>query len=129
VTFSGDFVGGSSTYDFAAATGGTTPFSGTRNIAGDVFVNRPDGAMSYGGTVVLSGSTNSSGFTAIHAGTLQVDGSIAGPLNVAAAGTLSGTGSVGGDASISGTHSPGNWATRSHRPDGASSRPRSPVRT
>jgi len=71
VTFSGEFVGNASEYDLAATTGGATVFSGTRNIAGDVFVNRPDGATSYGGTVLLSGSTNSSGFTAIHAGTLQ----------------------------------------------------------
>ena len=70
VTFSGDFAGGAE-YDLAAATGGTTVISGTRNFNGGLYVNRPDGATTYGGTVVLSGSTTSTEFTALEGGTLQ----------------------------------------------------------
>jgi autotransporter-associated beta strand protein len=36
-----------------------------------VFINRPDGATSFGGTVIFSGTTNSTGFTALEGGTLQ----------------------------------------------------------
>lgn len=71
VTFSGDFAGGADTFDLAAATGGAAVFSGVRNFNGGLFVNRPEGATAYGGTVILSGTTNSDSFTAIHAGTLQ----------------------------------------------------------
>jgi len=70
VTFSGDFAGSAGNYDLAAAAGGTAVFSGTRNFNGGLFVNRPEGSTSYGGTVVLSNTTNSTEFTAIHAGTL-----------------------------------------------------------
>ena len=71
VTFSGDFAGGASNYDLAAATGGAAVFSGVRNFNGGLYVNRPEGASTYGGTVILSGTTNSNEFTAILAGTLQ----------------------------------------------------------
>ncbi|MBU3666300.1 MAG: hypothetical protein FGM15_10570 [Chthoniobacterales bacterium] len=70
VTFSGDFVG-SGDIDLAAATGGTVVVSGTRNFNSNLLVNRPDGATTYGGTVVLSNSTTSSGWTALEGGTLE----------------------------------------------------------
>lgn len=71
VTFSGEFVGNAGNYDLAAAAGGSAIFSGARNFNAGVFVNRPDGVSAYGGTVILSGTTNSNSFTALHAGTLQ----------------------------------------------------------
>ena len=78
ITYSGEFYGSSdSPLDLKSATGGAVNFSGPRNIEGsdnpdtNTFVNRPDGATSFGGTVILSGTTNSTGFTALDAGTLQ----------------------------------------------------------
>jgi autotransporter-associated beta strand protein len=61
-----------------------------------------------GGTLTLSGSNSATGLTAVNAGGLRLNGSIAGGLNVAAIAALSGTGTVGGNATIAGTHSPGN---------------------
>ncbi|MCR5312342.1 MAG: hypothetical protein K6E54_01600 [Bacteroidaceae bacterium] len=46
------------------------------------------------GTIVLSGKNNSTGITYISEGTLQVDGEIAGTLDIRARGTLTGSGSV-----------------------------------
>lgn len=69
-TFSGAISGGGE-YDLAAATGGTAVFSGTRNFNAGMHVNRADGATTYGGTVVLSGSTTSTDYTALYSGTLQ----------------------------------------------------------
>ncbi len=69
-TFSGAISGGGE-YDLAATTGGTAAFSGTRNFNAGMHVNRADGATTYGGTVVLSGSTTSTDYTALYSGTLQ----------------------------------------------------------
>ncbi|MGB8853339.1 MAG: autotransporter-associated beta strand repeat-containing protein [Pirellulales bacterium] len=71
VTFSGDFAGGTDNYDLAAATGGAAVFSGVRNFTSTLHVNRPDGATTYGGTVILSGTTNSTGGVGVYGGTLQ----------------------------------------------------------
>jgi autotransporter-associated beta strand protein len=73
VTFSSNFVTSNSpaNYDLKAATGGTANFTGSRNFNAGLFVNRADGGNAYGGTVVLSGETNSNEFTALHGGTLQ----------------------------------------------------------
>ena len=71
-TFSGEFVGNAGEYDLAAATGGTVNFSGTRSIDAALHVNRPDGATTLGGTVVLSGGNTAvdKGFS-IYGGVLE----------------------------------------------------------
>lgn len=78
ITYSGAFYGSSDApLDLKSATGGAVNFSGPRNIEGsanpdtNTIVNRPDGATAFGGTVILSGTTNSTGYTALEAGTLQ----------------------------------------------------------
>jgi hypothetical protein len=71
VTFSGDFAGGTDNFDLAAAAGGAAVFSGVRNFTSTLHVNRPDGATTYAGTVILSGTTNSTGGVGVYGGTLQ----------------------------------------------------------
>ena len=62
------------------------------------------------GTMLLSGSNDYTGSTAVNAGKLVVDGSILGTsgVTVAAGAVLSGSGSIGGLTSIAGTLAPGN---------------------
>jgi autotransporter-associated beta strand protein len=75
VTFSGPMTDGPDEhtvgYDLVATTGGVVDFSGTRNFNHGLYVNRPDGATTYGGTVRLSNSTNSTEWTALEGGTLE----------------------------------------------------------
>lgn len=61
------------------------------------------------GTLVLGGTNTYSGATSVQAGTLQVNGSVAGPVGVATGGTLAGTGTVGATTVASGgTIAPGS---------------------
>jgi autotransporter-associated beta strand protein len=60
------------------------------------------------GVMVLTGTNTYTGLTKVSSGTLAVNGSIAGNLQVDAGATLKGSGIIAGDATISGTHSPGN---------------------
>ena len=60
------------------------------------------------GTTILTASNSYTGLTKVSGGTLAVNGSIAGNLQVDAGATLKGSGTIAGDATISGTHSPGN---------------------
>ncbi len=62
------------------------------------------------GTVALAATDSYTGTTTINAGTLEVDGSLAGSVTVAATATLDGTGTVGGNVSGAGTVSPGTAA-------------------
>jgi autotransporter-associated beta strand protein len=72
VTFSSNFVttNSPSDYDLKAATGGAADFTGTRNFNAGLRINRAD-TSTYGGTVILSGATNSNQWTALYSGTLQ----------------------------------------------------------
>jgi len=98
---------------------GTTTFniSSTGDARGDLLVSASltDGNGIVGsltktglGTMVLSASNSYSGLTKVREGTLAVNGSIAGALQVDAGATLKGSGSIAGAATISGTHGPGN---------------------
>lgn len=62
------------------------------------------------GTLVLSGSSSYTGGTEVSAGSLLVNGTVTGALDVASGATLGGSGSVFGTVSIlsGGTFSPGN---------------------
>ena len=60
------------------------------------------------GTWTLSAANTYTGLTKVSGGTLAVNGSIAGALQVDAGATLKGSGSIAGTTTISGTHSPGN---------------------
>lgn len=73
VNFSGDLVATNSPsdYDLKATSGGTVNFSGSRNFNSGLRVNRADNDGTYGGAVLLSGTTSSNSWTALHAGTLQ----------------------------------------------------------
>ena len=61
------------------------------------------------GRLELTGNNTYTGTTAVQAGELKLNGSLAtSQLALAAGATLSGTGSIAGDVSIAGTQSPGN---------------------
>lgn len=59
------------------------------------------------GTTVLTAAQTYTGPTTINLGTLAIDGSIASPVTVNAAGTLSGTGTISGNVTNAGTVTPG----------------------
>ena len=54
------------------------------------------------GTLTLAGANTYSGATAVEAGTLNVTGSLAGPVNLGAGGALSGSGSIAGAVNVGG---------------------------
>jgi autotransporter-associated beta strand protein len=60
------------------------------------------------GALTLSGANTYTGDTTVSAGTLNINGSIAGSIEVNAGATLGGSGTIGGNAVIYGTHSVGN---------------------
>jgi autotransporter-associated beta strand protein len=74
VTFSGTLIGSNAPadYDVVAATGGSVTLSGSRNLNSVLNINRPDGSTTYGGTVVLSGTSTSTSGVAVYGGTLSV---------------------------------------------------------
>ena len=59
------------------------------------------------GSVALTGANTYSGLTAVNAGILAVNGSLAGPVSVGADGTLGGSGTVG-NVTVDGNLAPGN---------------------
>ncbi|HXV35600.1 MAG TPA: autotransporter domain-containing protein [Myxococcota bacterium] len=65
-------------------------------------------AKTGSGTLTLDAAHTYTGLTSISAGRLDVDGSLAGGVDVGAAGTLGGTGIIAGPVTVSGTVSPGN---------------------
>jgi len=60
-------------YNLAAAGGGTVEFSGSRDFNDPLFINRPDGTTPVGGTVVLSGTSTSTGPISVMGGTLSIN--------------------------------------------------------
>ncbi|MFN6017303.1 MAG: beta strand repeat-containing protein, partial [Verrucomicrobiota bacterium] len=73
-----------------------------------------DGGNGYGltkngtGTLILGGANTYTGITTVSAGTLAINGSVAGAVAVNSSATLQGSGSIGGALSVSGQLSPGN---------------------
>lgn len=84
----------------------TADFTDTLTLAADV---SGTGTLTKrgSGTLILTGSSTPTGTTTIEAGRLLVNGSLSGPLALAAGGTLGGSGRVGGFTS-NGTLAPGN---------------------
>lgn len=60
------------------------------------------------GTLTLSGSNTYTGLTTVSAGWLNVDGALAGAVQVDSGAVLGGTGSIGGAVTVDGTVAPGN---------------------
>lgn len=102
---------------------GSHSITATVNAASDITLNTAsDSRLTLGGSVsgvgglnqtgsgttILSASNSYTGLTKVSGGTLAVNGSIAGDLQVDAGATLKGSGTIAGDTTISGTHSPGN---------------------
>jgi fibronectin-binding autotransporter adhesin len=80
------------------ASTGTTNFAGVISGSGSLV---KDSAS----TQVLSGVNTYTGSTSVNAGTLIVNGTIAGATSVGVNGTLEGTGTLSGATTIAGTHS------------------------
>ncbi|WP_311030631.1 beta strand repeat-containing protein [Mesorhizobium koreense] len=71
--------------------------------AGDGFV------LHYAGVTSLTGdSSGFSGDTIVHGGTLKVNGTLGGMVDVESGGTLGGSGTIGGNVTVDGTLSAGN---------------------
>lgn len=100
---------GNASASINVATGKTLNFTGT-------ITDATSGGISYltktgNGMLILAGSNNYSGATAINAGTLSLVGSLSGTsaVTVAAGATLTGTGTINGNLSLVSTaiHTPG----------------------
>jgi autotransporter-associated beta strand protein len=107
---------GSDTIGSLAGTAGTVAIgantltvsqSGTTTYAGAVTGN---GTFTKTGSGILTLTGNAAayaGATQVQAGTVAVNGSLGGSVDVSLGATLSGTGTIGGNASIAGTQAPG----------------------
>lgn len=97
----GTITNTSATRSVLTVDGSTTPtnsFSGV--IAGNI-----DLVKQGSGTLALTGANTFTGDTDVFAGTLLVDGSLAGGVLVASAGTIGGNGTVGGSLALAGNGS------------------------
>ncbi len=114
VTVNGDFgVTGTDALDIAAnVTLGATPTvttasTGTTTMSG--VISGASGISKAGtGTLVLSGTNTYTGDTNINAGTLVLNGIVAGDVIVNAAGAFQGGGTINGDVTVSGIFNAGN---------------------
>jgi autotransporter-associated beta strand protein len=109
-------LGGSDTIGSLAGSGGTVAIgansltvsqSGNTSFAGTLTGN---GTFTKTGSGVLTLTGNASsyaGATQVQAGTVAVNGSLGGSVDVSLGAILSGTGTIGGNVSIAGTQAPG----------------------
>ncbi|MEY4244263.1 MAG: hypothetical protein RLZZ245_1848, partial [Verrucomicrobiota bacterium] len=79
VTYSGNIISNNSpaSYDVVAVTEGSVTLSGSRNINAVLNINRPaenttEDSPTYGGTVILSGTSTSTSGVNVYGGTLSV---------------------------------------------------------
>ena len=99
-----------------AGAGSVTMGAGSMTVGGNDASTTFSGAISGSGgltkngsgALTLSGTNSYAGPTSINAGTLIVNGSLAGAVTVNSGGTLGGTGSVGTLVASGGTVAPGN---------------------
>jgi autotransporter-associated beta strand protein len=112
-----DLNGKSQTFANLTGAGGTVALGSgqltVNNAAAGLFAGTISGSGSLvksgAGRLELTGNNTYTGATAVQAGELKLNGSVASSLvSLAAGATLSGTGSIGGDATIAGIHAPGN---------------------
>ena len=85
----------------AGGDNSNTTFSGTISGTGGL-------TKTGGGQLILSGANTYTGTTIVNAGTLTVNGSLAGAVTVGSSAVLSGTGRVAGLTNNGGTIAPGN---------------------
>ena len=97
--------GGSITFQVNGALTLANPIEGGGSL-GDV--TGPGATMSGAGTVYLNGANTYLGETLIQSGTLNLNGSVIGDVNIASNGAFSGNATTGGNIYNSGTISPGN---------------------
>ncbi|WP_295447548.1 S8 family serine peptidase, partial [uncultured Thiodictyon sp.] len=91
---------GAQSLTFSGANGSLGNFTGTIFGTGGLTFNS--------GYQALFGTNAYSGVTTVNGGTLAVNGSLSGPVNIGPAGTLRGTGILYAATTVSGTLAPGN---------------------
>jgi autotransporter-associated beta strand protein len=101
-------LAGSGAVNLGSATLTTGGNNGSTTFSGIIGGNGIAPILKVGsGTFVLSGSNTCTGASQVNAGTLEVNGSLPGPVTVTGGGGVSGGGRVGNLASGSGNISPG----------------------
>ena len=107
---SATLAAGGSLAQSSLANNGTFTVNRSDNLSLGTVFSGSGGLTKLGsGTLTLTGSSTSSGPTAVSAGKLAVNGVLgSGTLSVAAAAWLAGTGTIGGPVVVQGTLSPGN---------------------
>ena len=129
LTSTGNTFSGGSTVNAGSAlrigTGGATGSLSGNVVNNGTLLFNSTAVTSYGGQITGSGTVTKSaagilsltgnsssyaGATLVQTGTLAVNGSLGGRLDVSLNAILSGTGTIGGDASIAGTLNPGGSA-------------------
>jgi autotransporter-associated beta strand protein len=91
------------THTFKAASGSSITLDAASGISGSGGLTKTGS-----GTLIVSGSNSYSGDTALIAGKMLVNGSLASAVNVAGGATLGGSGAVFSAVSVDGIISPGN---------------------
>jgi len=100
-SYSGDTVLGNSAAQLIFDRSDSYTHAG--NISGNGSV-----VIAGAGTTTFTGSKTYTGLTTVSAGTLAVNGTVAGGISVDSAGTLQGNGTISGATTVSGSLNPGN---------------------
>jgi uncharacterized protein with beta-barrel porin domain len=97
--------GGSVTFQINGTLAISNPIGGAGLLSD---IGGPAVLMSGAGTLFLNGANTYLGGTLIQSGTLNLNGSVSGDVNIGSSGTLSGNATIGGSIYNSGTITPGN---------------------